>query len=77
MNRPRVGRRGALIGVLALIAALLGVVPASADHGGSPSPELSVVSHLGAGDLGVFLENITDVVGNGVHVPALSKGSPC
>ena len=34
---------------------------ATATHGGSPSPELNVVGQIGAAELGVFGENITDV----------------
>ena len=39
----------------------LATSPASATHGGSPSPELTVVGQADAAELGVFGENITDV----------------
>ena len=61
MSSLQRARRSVLTVVLALVGASLGAAPAPASHGGSPSSELDVVGHLGAQDLGIFGENITDV----------------
>lgn len=63
MNAHR-HRHWAILFVLALVATLaVSALPAMADHGGSPSPELNVVGQLDAADMGVLFdtENITDV----------------
>ena len=46
---------------LVAIGALLIPVSAGATHGGSPSPELTVVGQADAAELGVSGENVTDV----------------
>lgn len=45
----------------ALLTSLMAALPAGATHGGSSSPELTVVGHADANELGVFGENVTDV----------------
>jgi len=45
----------------ALAASAIVAAPATATHGGSPSPELNVVGQADADELGVFGENVTDV----------------
>lgn len=60
MRSARTARHVAL-GAACLLVVAVGMTPAAATHGGSGSPELPVVGHLGPADLGFFGENITDV----------------
>ena len=60
-GRSKSRDRGLLVIVLALVMATLAAIPALATHGGSPSPELTVVGQADADELGIFGDNITDV----------------
>lgn len=65
--RNRTRRWTLITATIALMLSALTAGTATAGHGGSSSPELDVVGHLSAAEMGVFFENITDVWAYGDH----------